>query len=136
MGPNEADIIRVSVRAAGSPVADNTLDPGVDAEVVVEVEAGSTVYGLGAQWHLGITVKDLDGGVIPYVLAPTTVLNGSLSAAPWNTPAATFRYTITSVELSGHKGHLCQVHGYLLIGTGAPNYDATFVESTPFLILP
>jgi hypothetical protein len=136
MGPNEADIIRVSVRAVGSPVADNTLDPGVDAEVVVEVEAGSAVFGLGAQWHVGITVKDLDGGVIPFVLAPTTVLNGNLAAAPWNTQAATFRYTMTSAELSGHKGHLCQVHGYLLIGTGAPNYDATFAESTPFLILP
>jgi hypothetical protein len=108
----------------------------VDAEVVVEVEAGSAVFLLGAQWHVGVTVKDLEGGVIPFVLAPTAVLNGSLNAVPWNTQPATFRYTIKSSELTLHKGHLCQVYGYLLIGTVAPSYDATFVESTPFLILP
>jgi hypothetical protein len=137
MGPNEADIIRVSVRAAGSPVADNTLDPGVDAEVVVEVEAGSAVFFSGAHWQLGVTVKDLDGGVIPFTLAPTTVLSGNLNTPPpWGNQAETFTYTIKSPDLTLHKGHLCRVYGYLLIGTTPASYDATFVESTPFLILP
>jgi hypothetical protein len=86
----------------GSPVADNTIDPGADAEVIVELEAGSAVYGMAAQWHVGVTIKDLEGGVIPFTLAPTATLTGSL----------------------------------LLIGTTAANYDATFVEGTPFLILP
>ena len=54
MGPNEADIIRVYTKAAGSTIADVTLDSAVNAEVVVDVEAGSAVFLSGAQWHLGM----------------------------------------------------------------------------------
>ena len=39
-------------------------------------------------------------------------------------------------NLTTHKGHLGRVHAYLLIGTDPANYDATFVESEPFLVLP
>jgi hypothetical protein len=138
MGPNQADIIRVSTREFGSPVADVTLDPNQDAEVIVEVEAGTTVFGLGAHWRLGMHVRDLDGGTIPFALAPTTTVHGHMNEPgdPWDTPAKDLRYTIGKAELAGHEGHLCRIHAYLLVGTGPANYDATFVESEPFLILP
>jgi hypothetical protein len=138
MGPNQADIVRVSVREFGSPVADVTLDPNRNAALVVEVEAGSAVFGMGAHWRIGLHVRDLDGGTIPFALTPTATLAGHMKAPgdPWDHPAKTFRYTIEKAELALHEGHLCRVHAYLLVGTGPANYDATFVESEPFLILP
>jgi hypothetical protein len=136
MGPNEADIIRVSVREANGEVADNTLDPSVNAEVVVEVEAGSAIFGTGGAWQVGVHVRDLDGGNIGTTLTPTPTMSGHLGTAPWSAQRAILRYTVPAGNLTAHKGHLGRVHAYLLVGTNAANYDATFVESEPFLVLP
>jgi hypothetical protein len=137
MGPNDADIIRVYTREATGEVADNTLDPSADAMVVVDLEAGSAVLGNGAQWQVGIVVKDLvAGSVIPFNQTPTTAVNGHLGTSPWTTQSETFQYTIPAANLGPHKGNLCQVYAYLLIGTSAANYDSSFVESEPFLVLP
>jgi hypothetical protein len=140
MGPNDADIIRVYTRESGGTSAnDNTLDPSLNAEVVVDLEAGTAVIGTGAQWQVGIVIKDLvNGTTIPFTLTPTTVVHGNLGTPPWpaGTPAVTFTYTIPAGNLTLHKGSLCKVYAYLLIGINAANYDASFVESEPFLILP
>ena len=136
MGPNEADIIRVSMREANGEVADNTLDPSLNAEVVVEVEAGSAIFGTGGAWQVGVHVRDLDGSNIGTTLTPTTTTSGHLGTAPWTAQRAILRYTVPAGNLTAHKGHLGRVHAYLLVGTNAANYDATFVESEPFLVLP
>ena len=138
MGPNQASIIRVSTRELGGHVSDVTLDPNKDAEVVIEVEAGSAVFGVGAHWQIGLHVRDLDGGAIPFVLSPTPTLHGHMDAPgdAWDHRAKTFRYTIEKAVLGTHKGHDGRVYAHLLVGNGPGNYDATFVESEPFLILP
>jgi len=136
MGPNKADIIRVYTREGNGTVADNTLNPNFDGRVIVDLEAGSAVFGSGAKWQLGIVVKDLEDGSIPFTLTPTTAVQGNLNSPPWNTQSETFEYTLPAANLATHKGHLCQIYAYLLIGTGAANYDASFVESYPFLVLP
>jgi len=136
MGPNDADIIRVYTREGNGTVADNTLDPNIDGKVVVDLEAGFAVFGSGAKWQLGVVVKDLEDGTIPIALTPTTAVSGNLNSAPWTSQSETFVYTIPKANLSTHKGHLCQVYAYLLIGTAPGNYDASFVESDPFLVLP
>ena len=85
MGPNDADIVRVSVREAGSPVTSQTLDPAQNAEVVVEVEAGSAIFTAGAQYQIGLAVQDLvNGQAIPFNPVPN---KGTLSVAPWNVQA-------------------------------------------------
>jgi hypothetical protein len=81
-------------------------------------------------------IFQLEDGTIPIALTPTTAVNGNLNSAPWTSQSETFVYTIPSANLSTHKGHLCQVYAYLLIGTAPGNYDASFVESDPFLVLP
>jgi hypothetical protein len=137
MGPNDADIIRVYTREATGEIADNTLDPNVDAQVVVELESGSAVTFSGAQWQLGIVVKDLvNDGIIPFQLSPTTQVTGNLGTPNWPTQSEQFVYTLQAGDLVLHKGNLCQIYAYLLIGVNAANYDASFVESEPFLVLP
>jgi hypothetical protein len=137
MGPNDADIIRVYTREASGEIADNTLDPNADAQVVVELESGSAVTFSGAQWQLGIVVKDLvNDGIIPFKLSPTTQVTGNLGTPSWPTQSEQFVYTLQAGDLVLHKGNLCQIYAYLLIGVNAANYDASFVESEPFLVLP
>lgn len=138
MGPMQARIVRVSTRESGGPISDVTLDPNQNAEIVVEVEAGSAVFGMGAHWRIGLHVHDLDGGVIPFALTPTTMLHGHMNEPGdvWDHPSKTFRYTIDKASFAAHEGHLGRVHAYLLVGTTPANYDATFVESEPFLVLP
>lgn len=136
MGPNDAQIIRVYTREKGAVIADVTLDSGADAEVVVDVEAGSAAIGTNSKWQLGIVIKDLvNGTTIAFTNTPPP-LSGSLGAAPWGTQAETFAYTVPSANLAGSKGDLCQVYAYLLIGNGLTEYDASFAESPVFLVLP
>lgn len=132
MGPNDAEVVRVYTREKNGAIADVTLDSGTDAEVVVEVEAGSTVFGVGAQYSTGLVIKDLANGTnIPFT--PPSV-SGTLTAAPWSNQAQSFTYTIAAADLAAHKGSVCQVYGYLLVGV--TNFDASFAESPLFLILP
>jgi hypothetical protein len=133
MGPNEAQIIRVYVREAGGTVADSTLASTANAEVVVEVEAGTTVYNLMAQYSTGLFVKELVSGIdIPFNPVPA---DGQLDKPPWQPQATQFVYTIAAADLTGHVGHLCRVYAYTLIG-GAPPFEASFAESPIFLVTP
>jgi hypothetical protein len=137
VGPNDALIIRAAVQETGGSANDNTLDPSKDAEVTVQVEAGAAAIGSGMAWQLGVVVKDLvDGGTIPFVLSPTTKDSGSLGLAPWTAETETFTYKVPKANLAPAKGHLCQVYDYLLIGINPAHYEASFVESPLFLVLP
>lgn len=132
MGPNHAQIIRVYTREVGSPIADFVLDATKPAEVVVEVEAGATVFSLGAKFTTGFMVKDLETGASIGYTPPA--VSGTLSSPPWTSPSEAFVYTISPAALAPHKGHLCRVYAYLLVGVA--QYDASFVESELFLIEP
>jgi hypothetical protein len=132
MGPNHAQIIRVYTRETGSSIADFVLDATKPAEVVVEVEAGTTVFTLGAKYTTGLMIKDLETGA-SIAFAPPAV-SGTLNSAPWSAPSEAFVYGVTPASLAPHAGHLCRVYAYLLIGT--TDFDASFVESDLFLIEP
>jgi hypothetical protein len=132
MGPNHAEIIRVYTREPGNTIEDLTLDSAANAEVVVEVEAGQTIFDTGARYKTGLVIKDLEtGGSIPFSPAP---VSGSLTDPPWDTQADSFTYTIQAGDLAGHAGNLCRVYAYLLVGV--KDFDASFAESPVFLILP
>jgi hypothetical protein len=61
----------VYTRETGGPVADVTLDSTADFEVVVEAEAGSAIFGTGAQFRTGLLIKDIiDNTNIPFTPAP------------------------------------------------------------------
>ena len=67
---------------------------------------------------------------------PTTADSGSPGLAPWTAETETFVYTIPKASLAPAKGHLCQVYAYLLIGINAAHYEASFTQSSLFLVLP
>jgi hypothetical protein len=113
-------------------VADFTLSSAKDGEVVVELEAGDTVFTSGAHYETGLVIKDLvTGATIPATPAP---VSGGMDTAPWTTRSESFVYTISAADLAAHAGNLCQIYTYLLVGKH--HFDASFAESPLFLILP
>src|SRR5689334_22892691 len=128
MGPNHAEIIRLYTREPGNTIEDLTLDSAANAEVVVEVEAGQTIFETGARYETGLVIKDLEtGGSIPFSPVP---VSGSLTDPPWDTQADSFTYTIQAGDLAGHAGNLCRVYAYLLVGV--KDFDASFAEARSF----
>jgi hypothetical protein len=67
---------------------------------------------------------------------PTTADCGSLGLAPWTAETETLVYTIPKANLASAKGPLCQVYANLLIGINAAHYEASFTQSSLFLVLP
>jgi hypothetical protein len=59
----------------------------------------------GAQWQVGIVVKDLVAdSAIPFSLTPTTAVSGHLGTSPWTAQSERFHYTIPAANLGPHKG--------------------------------
>ncbi len=54
MGPNDADIVRCFVRTVGGLSSESALPYNAPFEIVVEVEAGSAIFGTGAQFAAGV----------------------------------------------------------------------------------
>lgn len=59
MGPNDALIVRVFSREPDGTVADVTLHPQKDGEIVPEAEAGRTLHGLEGAYQVTLGVRDI-----------------------------------------------------------------------------
>ncbi|QYC38394.1 hypothetical protein Nocox_03830 [Nonomuraea coxensis DSM 45129] len=132
MGPNDAELIQVYTRGLGKTIADVTFDSSTDFEVVVETEAGTALFGLGGAFTVDIVVRDLTANDnIPYTPGP---IKDTLGKPTWPAEGNSFVFRVRSADLATRKGHLCEVHAYLLVGIS--NFDSSFGRSRTFLIQP
>lgn len=130
---SNTQIIRLYTREMNGAVADATLDPGKDAEVVLEVEASDLDWNEGALFETGLTIKDLDADTSTLVsYEPSPSYSGSMTKDPWLLQDQPFTYKIKAEELAKHAGHMCEAHAYLL--GGANNRTACFAVSPTFLV--
>ncbi|MHC3468260.1 hypothetical protein ACYF6T_06075 [Streptomyces sp. 7R007] len=138
MGPNDAQIVRVFSREPNGDIADLTLDPKSNAEIVLEAEAGRTLHQNAGKYLVSLVVRDLsDGTAIPAQVAGAPqpgVVEGFFTDPNWKDYPARFTFVVTSADLKNHRGHLVQAYGSVLYGTGDPG--ATLSISQPFQILP
>ena len=138
MGPNDAELVRVYTRnptaAGGDPVADVTFPFKQNIEVVVDVEAGYAIFGLGAQYEVGVVVRDLsDGSFIPTTSNIKTPDSIGSDGSAWTTQATSFVFTIQAESLgAGKENHICEVLAYLRVGVINP--DISFARSSLFMI--
>lgn len=136
---SNTQIVRLYTREAEGPVADVTLDPGKDAQVIMEVEAGEADWRTGARFEAGLSIVELDG-VTPFTDPETTAdpsdhyapYHGSMTESPWTSQDQSFIYTIRKDQLAAHDGHTCKAYGHLLVG--AVDRETYLVESPPFLV--
>jgi hypothetical protein len=139
MGPNDANIIRVYPRQVGSPASDSAFSYNAPLEVVMEVEAGSALFGSGAQYAVGIVVRDLsDFSILPKPAptpgthTPVIDANDNLHGANWDRQADQFVYTVPAASLAGRQNHILEILGYLRVNVVNP--DMSFTKSEPFII--
>ncbi|NJP92028.1 hypothetical protein HCN51_21620 [Nonomuraea sp. FMUSA5-5] len=132
MGPNDAELVQVYTRNVGKTIADVTFSSTADFEVVVEVEAGDAMFSAGAEYTVDIVVRDLTANdTIPFTPGR---IKDNLGKPTWPKEDNAFVFTVQAANLASRKGHLCEVHGYLLVGIR--NFDSSFARSRTFLIQP
>lgn len=142
MFPDDAQLSRVFTRDVGDVVEDQTFSIASDFEVVVEVEAGSTIFSLPASYSISVAVIDysLDATAIQNITpqgVPPNVFVGFLAgftnAVPWATQAAKIAFTVHTADLAGRADHQCQAYASLRVGGGAEP-QVSFATS-PFFLL-
>jgi hypothetical protein len=138
MGPNDAQIVRVFSRQLKGGIADFTLDPDQDGDVVLEAEAGDTLWDGGGDYLVTLAIRDLsDGTGIPAQVANTSKageVKGRFQDPNWAGLPTSFEFVMSSADLKAHRGHLVQAYGSVVYGNKKPG--STFAVSQPFQILP
>lgn len=133
MGPDDAALVGIYTREVGGIVRDVTLPHDADFEIIVDVEAGSGVFGAGTQYETGVVVRDLtDNTTIP--TTPTGY--GPEAMGPggdWDPQADQFVYQVSAADLgAGKENHLCEVLAFLRTRVADP--DVSFATS-PMIII-
>jgi hypothetical protein len=138
MGPNDAQIVRIFSREEKGQIADFTLDPGKNAEIVLEAEAGDTLHDQGGNYLITLVVRDLsDGTLIPATVQTVTTPNkvtGNFGDQNWQHLGVQFSFLVSATELSHRKGHLVEAYGSVVYGHHKPG--ATTATSPLFMIQP
>jgi hypothetical protein len=137
MGPNDVELVRVFTRRTGSAIADITFPFNVGFQVVLDAEAGNAIFAGGAQFEVGVVVRDLtDGTVIATTPVPPTPPPPSpahLNAPEWPALANRFVYNVAAGALGAAKeNHICEVLAFLRVNVTDP--DVSFARSPLFII--
>jgi hypothetical protein len=136
VGPNDAELVRVFT--TGDTIGDITFPVGADFKAVVEAEAGSAIFGSGAQFKTNIVVRDIsannDIAFTPAAGFPAAGTPTSLNSTSWPNQNQKFEYTVASGGLAGREGHVCQVIAFLTVGVTNP--DSSFAVSSLFMLTP
>lgn len=133
MGPNDAELVRVFTREVDAAIADVTFPVTEDFQVVVEVEAGSAIFGGGTQYETGIVLRDkTTGSVIPTTPASFGPEGMDGAGANWPSQANQFVYRVAAADLAGRENHICEVLAFLKVRVTDP--DVSFATSPYFII--
>jgi len=139
MHANDVQIVRVYTKRddPNIEISDQTFASNENIVVVVEAEAGGTLYGNGGPYYICITVRDLTDGSI--ILSPAggnvnAMLEGNFTAAPWDDLALRYEFPPIAAQGAGKEHHVCDVIACLLAGVHNPN--VSFAVSPKFVITP
>lgn len=125
---NDCELVRVFSRPAGSVIADQTIKSNEAFEVVMQAEAGQTIFNLGGPYRLNLVVRDLtDGTTVNAAAQP-----GSFGDANWPTLAMQFAFPAIPAQGAGKQDHIYQA---IVVAT-AGNVDPIvgFAESDLLVI--
>lgn len=134
MGPNDAEAVRVFTRESGATIADVTFPVNADFEILVDAEAGNTIWGGGTEYHTGLVLRDISANddipVNPVAYGPEAMGAGG----SWDPQATQFLYEVKAADLAGRENHCCQAIAFLRVRKVDP--DASFAESPMFMLTP
>jgi|GEM_PF-2103233 len=141
MAPNDVELIRVYTADAGSIPSSVVLPITDDFDIIVEVEAGSAIFGSGTDFEVGVVVVDINAfNLIPtknpapagYQVSP---FNSDLDGpgSDWPTQKHSFKFQVANAVLVGRQNHMGIVYAYLKARHTDP--DVSFGISVPFLLV-
>ena len=136
---NDFDLVRVFTRAVGGTTAETALPFNANFEVVLEVEAGQALLNSGAQFAVGLLVRDLTTGANFAVTAtpsgtaqtPNVATNANLSSAAWPIQAVQFVYTVTAPG-AATENDFCEVLASVRVGVNNPDVESA---TSPLFIM-
>jgi hypothetical protein len=132
MGPNDVDLTRVFTREPGTTVADSSIRVATGLEIVVEAEAGTALFGTGAQFFTNIVVRDITANNNIAATPGGGFGPAAMSSAAWPAVDHQFVYSVSAASLAGRQDHICEVLAFLKVGTINP--DVEFATSTLFIL--
>jgi hypothetical protein len=120
-------------REPGATTRNQMFPYGADFEIVVEVEAGHTIFSMEPHYETGIVVRDLtDNTIVP--TTPAGYGPATLGEIDWDSQTSQFVYQVSSGELGpGKKNHCCEVIAFLKTGVVDPSIS--FANSPLFIIV-
>lgn len=125
---NDCELVRVFTRAGGSLIADQTIKSNQPFEVVMQAEAGQTLFNTGGPYRLNLVVRDLTDGTT--VNAATQA--GTFGDANWIALGMEFAFPAIPAQGAGKQDHIYQA---IVVAT-AGNVDPIvgFAESDLLVI--
>ena len=113
LAANDARLTGLRVLEAGSASAAGVITAGDPVEVVLSVEAGSAIFGVGARFVAGVQIDATEPGMVPPVV-------GWLGGPDWPTPVAELRLVVPALATAGLADRLLSVAAFLRVNAAPP----------------
>jgi hypothetical protein len=137
MGPNDVELVRVWTREPSDTIQDVTISTAGNGVVIVEAEAGTTMFTGGGAYKVDIVVRNLSKmSTIGANPNPPGSNAGTFGDPNWPAQDHQFRFDIPQVNILPLINDVCQVVAYLTVGAPGPNQDVSFAESPLFILTP
>ena len=128
MSSNDARLVRVFPRKMGAKIADVAFLSDCVFEIVVECEAGTAIYAIGAKYEIRIDV--IDFSAMTSVVTSAIVATGHLGDAGWPTQAQKIVFPIAAPG-AVNEGHIWKAIASLKIGITNPHTSLAESELFP-----
>jgi hypothetical protein len=113
LAPNDARLTGLRVLEAATGSAAGVVAAGAPVDVVLSVEAGAAIFGVGARFAAGVQI---DGAAAEM----TTVVRGCLGGREWPTPLAELRLVIPASATAALADRLLAVAAFLRVNASPP----------------
>ena len=115
IAPNNTKLVRICASEIGDSIASNVFSVSKDFQIVVDIEAGSTIFGGGAQYVTGVVLKDLFDNTLIFKGNIPTFATGYMGDTYWPKPKHSMRYTVPAIALTGRDDHFCRIYAFLRV---------------------
>lgn len=128
LAPNDARITGLRCVEATSGSSAGVVAAGSPVEVVVTVEAGAALFGVGARFSAGVQLEGVAPGVVPRIA-------GWLGGDRWPSPVVELRFPVAGAATAGLADRLLGVAATLRVNA-APPFLASAQRGTDLHVVP
>ena len=126
MGPNDVQIRRIYVKEVAGTISDDTIRVATPWQIVIEVEAGSTIHGGGTAYIVQPVIRNLTTGTTT-VVPP---IAGNMADASWPNQGQVLLFNPAPIP-PAEANHMFEVIGF--VRANVVNPDVSFARSEPFI---